>query len=490
MNNIVILPIIIPLLVGIVLIFFRNISLQKWISTIALIALTAVSGYLVSLISNDGVQTLQLGNWEAPYGITLVADMFAALLVFTTAIISLCCLYYAFGTIGKGRESHYFYSFFLFLIAGVNGSFLTGDIFNLFVCFELMLISSYVLLSLGGEKVQLRETIKYLLINVVSSMIFVLAIGYLYGITGTLNMADLSVKVAEVGQNGLLTTVSFLFLFVFGLKAALFLYFWLPGSYSAPPPAVAAIFGALLTKVGVYAIFRTFTLIFYHQPEVTHTVMMWLAAFTMIIGTVGAVAYWDVKKIIVYNVIVAVGFIIFGFSLFTSTSLFGSIYYLVHDMVVKALLFLLGGAMIIIAKTNKLKEMSGLIRHHPYLGWLFFIASLSLAGIPPFSGFIGKVFITQGAFEDGSYVVAGIGLFTSLLVLYSVMKIFMNGFWGETLLSKKEEGRVKNVLLPCSVLTALTIFLGVGAEWTYVYFEQAVVGLMDPSIYIQAVLYD
>ncbi|MDA3131082.1 Na+/H+ antiporter subunit D [Aliibacillus thermotolerans] len=490
MNNIITLPILIPLLTGIFLIFFRSIPLQKWISAIALIVTTGVSAYIIHLISTHGILTLQLGGWEAPYGITLVADMFAALLVLTTAMVSLCCLYYAFGTVGKNRERFYFFSFFLFLVAGVNGSFFTGDIFNLFVCFELMLISSYVLLSLGGERIQLRETIKYLLINIISSMIFVLAIAYLYGITGTLNMADLSVKVAEIGQDGLLTTVSLLFLVVFGLKAALFLYFWLPGSYSAPPPAVAALFGALLTKVGIYAIFRTFTLIFYHQPEVTHTLMMWMAALTMILGTIGAVAHWDVKKIIVYNVIVAVGLIIFGLSVFSSVSLIGSLYYFVHDMIIKALLFLLAGAVIIIARTHKLHEISGLIRHHPYLGWLFFIAALSLAGIPPFGGFIGKVFITQGGLENGDYIVAGIGLFTSLLVLYSVMKIFLNGFWGETILSKKEEGKVKNVLLPCSILAALTILLGLGAEWTYVYFEQAVEGLMNPNFYIQAVLHD
>lgn len=489
MNNLVILPLIIPLLTAILLIFIRKqIGLQKAISLLSSFATLLVTVLLIQQIAEEGIQALHLGGWVAPFGITLVADMFATLLVLTTAIVGLCCLLFAFHSIGEEHEQHYFYPFFHFLMAGVNGSFLTGDIFNLFVCFEVMLVASYVLITLGGKKIQLREGMKYLLVNIISSSLFVLAVAYLYGVTGTLNMAHLSVRVAEVGQGGLLTTVSLLFLIVFSIKSALFLYFWLPGAYGAPPTAVAALFGALLTKVGIYSIFRTFTLIFYHQPEITHAILIWMAALTMILGSLGAIAYWDIKRIISFNVIVAVGFIIFGLGVFTADALLGSVYYLIQDMIVKALLFILGGMTLYLAGSRKMSEISGLIRHYPVLGWFFFIAILAVAGIPPLSGFVGKLLITKGALASQYYLVAAIGLLTSLLVLYSLLKIFLNCFWGESTFSEQPEGKSWNVLVPCGLLVLLIFFLGLGGEWIYGYIELAVEALIDPNLYIEAVL--
>ncbi|MEH7389892.1 Na+/H+ antiporter subunit D [Bacillus sp. JJ1503] len=490
MNNLVILPIIIPLIAGLVLILFRrNIFFQRLLSILAIMAIGVVSVSLMSQIKVNGIQTLQAGGWSPPYGISIVADMFSAILLMSASIVALFCLIFSFHSIGAEREKHYFYPFYLFLITGVNGSFLTGDIFNLFVCFEVMLISSYVLISLGGTKLQLRESIKYILINVLSSSLFLVAIAYLYAMLGTLNFAHLSLRVAEAGQDGLLTTVSLLFLIVFGMKAALFLFFWLPGAYSAPPTAIAAIFAALLTKVGIYALFRTFTLVFYHKPEVTHFIIGILGALTMLLGAIGAIAYWDIKRILTYNVIVGVGFIIAGLASLTPNGIMGSLYYLIHDILIKALIFLLGGAIIVITGTSKLKEISGLIRNHPYLGWMFFIAALSLAGIPPLSGFLGKVFITRGTFESGYYWLGGIGLLTSLMVLYSIMKIFMNVFWGETALSKEmEKGTTKGLMFPLGCLTALTIALGLGAEGIHEYVQIAADGLMNPRLYIEAVM--
>ncbi|TWI59619.1 Na+/H+ antiporter subunit D [Halalkalibacter nanhaiisediminis] len=489
MNNIVVFPILIPFIVGLVMVIFRNnIQVQRWLSVFGVVAIGFVAVLLMNQIRSEGIQTLQLGGWQAPFGISMVADMFSALLILTSSIVAFACLFFAFNSIGKERESFYFYPMFLFLLTGINGSFLTGDIFHLFVNFEVMLIASYVLISLGGKKVQLRESIKYVLINVISSFLFLVAIAYLYAVTGTLNLAHLSVRVAEVGQDGLLTVVAILFLIVFGLKAALFLFFWLPGSYSAPPTAVAAIFAALLTKVGIYAIFRMFTLVFYHEPQITHLLIGIMGALTMVLGAIGAVAHWDIKKILAYNVIIAVGFIIAGLASFTSAAILGSIYYLIHDIIIKALIFLLGGTVIALAGTSKLNEMSGLIRNHPYLGWIFFIAALSLGGIPPLSGFIGKVYITQGTFEAGYYWLGAIGLITSLMVLYSIMKIFMNGFWGETALSKDmEKGTTKGLMFPIALLTVATIALGVGAEGIHVYIDIATQALLNPSLYIEAV---
>lgn len=490
MNNLVVLPIILPVIAGIIMVIFRkHIHFHRILSLFTMALIGLVCGLLINQIQEQGVQVLQLGGWAAPFGISMVADMFSTLLVLVTAIVAFCCISYAFASIGIERERYYFYPLTLFVVAGVNGSFLTGDIFNLFVCFEVMLVSSYVLITLGGEKNQLRKSITYILINMISSSLFIVAIAFLYRMTGTLNMAHISLRVAEVGQDTLMTAVAFLLLIVFSLKAGLFLFFWLPDSYTAPPTAIAALFAALLTKVGIYAIVRTFSLIFYHELGVTHLFIGVLAAITMILGALGAVAFDDIKKILTYNVVVSVGLILAGFASFTEVGMRGSIYYLVHDMVVKALIFLLGGTVIHLTGTSKLKDISGLIRLHPQLGWMFFIAALSLSGIPPLSGFIGKIFITEGTFLAEYYWLGGIGLFTSLLVLFSIMKIFMNVFWGYTNFTEEtEKGTTKGLLLPIGLLTFLTIALGIGAEGIHNVVDLAVAGLVDPQIYIDAVL--
>lgn len=490
MNNLIILPIIIPIIAGLLMVIFKkSIRFQRILSIFAIVFTGAVAVILINQISKDGIQILHLGGWKAPFGVSMVADMFATILILVTSIVAVCCLLFAFQSIGEKREAYYFYPLFLFLITGVNGSFITGDIFNLFVCFEVMLVSSYVLISLGGTKIQLRASIQYILINVISSFLFLVAIAFLYAMTGTLNFAHLAQRVAEVGQDGLLTTVAILLLIVFSLKAGLFLFFWLPGSYSAPPTAISAIFAALLTKVGIYAIIRTFYLVFNHEPQITHLLIGILAAITMVLGAIGAVAYGDINRILTYNVIVGVGFILAGVATLSVEGITGSLYYLIHDMIVKALIFLLGGTVIHLTGTSKLNEFSGLIRLHPQLGWMFFIAALSLSGIPPLSGFLGKVFITEGTFVTGYYWLGGIGLITSLMVLYSIMKIFINGFWGYTVLTEEtEKGTPKGLMLPIGILTALTIALGLGSEGIQTYVDLATQTLMNPEIYIRAVL--
>lgn len=490
MNSLVILPVIIPLLIGLILVVFsRQIRLHYYMCLLATLSISMIAILLMKQVVIDGPQTLQLGNWAAPFGISLVADMFALILVLVTGIVVTCCLLYAFVSIGRDRELQYFYPLVLFLLTGINGCFLTGDIFNLFVFFEVTLVASYVLISLGGERLQLRESIKYIIVNLISSFLFLLAIAYLYAMLGTLNMAHLSLRVAEAGQVGLFVPVAILFLIVFSIKAGLFLFYWLPGSYSAPPTVIAAIFGALLTKVGIYAIIRIFSLIFYQEPQITHLLIGILAGLTMVLGAIGAVAYWDIKRILTYNVIVSVGLILAGFAAFNQAGLTGSVYYLIHDIIVKALIFLGGGTIIYITGTSKIREISGLIQLHPQLGWMFFIAALSISGIPPLSGFVGKLFITMGTFQSDYFWLGGIGLLTSLMVLYSVMKIFMGCFWGNTDLTQEaEQGSTHGMLFPIGILTALTILLGLGAEGIHQYVDLAIQGLLDPSIYIGAVM--
>ncbi|RAK23149.1 multisubunit sodium/proton antiporter MrpD subunit [Anoxybacillus vitaminiphilus] len=488
MINLLLLPILIPLVTAILLIFFKDrVVWQKALSLVAILFQLAASVLLVRRVYLEGIQTLNIGSWPAPFGITLVSDMLSALLVLTTSIVALACLIYSFYAIGKEREKFYYYSFFQFLLVGVNGAFTTGDIFNLFVFFEVMLMSSYVLLVLGGTKMQLRETIKYTLVNVISSALFVIAVGYLYAVTGTLNMAHLSIRIAELGQSSVLTIIAVLFLIVFGLKGAIFpLYFWLPGSYYAPPTPVLALFGGLLTKVGVYSILRTFTLLFYHDTSYTHALLGWLSMATIVVGVIGAIAYRNLRQIVIYNIIVAVGVITFGISLMSPESLEGSIFYLLQDMVMKSVLFLLVGIVVYVTGTNDLNKFSGLIQSYPLLGWLFFIVALSLAGVPPFSGFIGKLLIVKASLTEGLLFEAIIVLLSSLLVLYSVMKIFMNGFWGE----KKgyEPKPIGALYVPVVFLILLSVLYGVGIEFIRPFIVEATSVLVDPMIYIQAVL--
>ncbi|CUA79042.1 Na+/H+ antiporter subunit D [Anoxybacillus suryakundensis] len=488
MSNLLLWPILIPLVTAIILIFFpKHVFWQRAVSTLATTSLIVASSVLLYRVHTNGIQTLNVGNWPAPFGITLVSDSLSALLVLTTSIIALACLMYSFYAIGHKRETFYYYSFFQFLLVGVNGAFTTGDLFNLFVFFEVMLMSSYVLLVLGGTKIQLRETIKYTLVNVISSALFVVAVAYLYAVTGTLNMAHLAQRIHDLGSSPILTVIAVLFMIVFGLKGAIFpLYFWLPGAYYAPPTPVLALFGGLLTKVGVYSILRTFTLLFTHDAMYTHTLLAWLALGTIVIGVIGAVAYNDMRYIVIYNIIAAVGVMIFGISMMTPDSLEGTIFYLLQDMVMKAMLFLFVGIVFSITRSNDIRSFSGLMTSYPLLGWAFFIAALSLAGIPPFSGFIGKLFIVKASFDQHLIFEAVVILLSSLLVLYSVMKIFMNGFWGEKkgFEQKKLDGR----FVPVLFLLVLSVAYGVSIEFVRPFVADAVSVLVDPSMYIQAVL--
>lgn len=490
MSNIIVLPLIVPVITAILLVFIRRqVVLQRIISFATLIFVVVVSSILLYEVQINGVLRIDFSGWLPPFGILFVADSFSVLLVLLANIVSSICVLYAIFTIGERYEKMYFYSFLLLMVAGVNGSFLTGDIFNLFVCFEVMLLASYALIGLGGDKIQLREALKYVLINIVASWIFLVALAFLYGTIGTLNMAHISVRVMEVGADPLITTVALIFLVVFSLKAGLLLFFWLPGSYSVPPTAVAALFAALLTKVGIYALVRTFTLLFPNNMEVTHTVLAVMAVSTIIAGCMGALAGRDVRTIASYNVLIGVGFIVAGLAIGTESALQGVTYYLMHDMVAKAMLFLAVGTMIYVTGETTIDNMSGLIRNYPIFGWLFFVVMCSLAGIPPLSGFLGKVLIGQGAIEGGNFVLLGVGFLSSLVVLYSLLRIFLSSFFGETIISLEDERPLpKRIVLPLALLAVCTVGLGVGAELMAPYVIDAAETLYNPSIYIDAVL--
>ncbi|MEK9196695.1 Na+/H+ antiporter subunit D [Ureibacillus sp. 179-F W5.1 NHS] len=490
MNNLLVLPLIIPIITAVVLVFLKDhIILQRIISFITMLFVTVLSFILLNIVQTEGILRLDFSGWLPPFGILFVADSFAMILVLTASVVTTICLLYAFSTIGDRHEKMFFYPFVLFLIAGVNGSFLTGDIFNLFVCFEVMLLASYVLIALGGEKRQLRESLKYVLINVVASWMFLVALAFLYGTVKTLNMAHIAQRVAEAGQDPLLTTVSILFLIVFSLKAGLLLFFWLPGSYSVPPTVVQALFAALLTKVGIYALIRTFTLMFPLNQDVTHVIIGIMAGVTIIAGCMGALSGRDIYTIATYNVIIGVGFILIGLAVGTESAIAGAIYYLIHDMLAKALLFLLVGMMFYLTGESVVKKMNGLIKNYPIFGWIFFLVMLALAGIPPLSGFVGKVLIGQGAIEAGSYILLALGFASSIIVLYSLLRIFLASFFGETTISFEDRKPIPKGAYWSFILFAISIvYVGMGAESLAVYVKDAAETLMNPSIYIDAIL--
>lgn len=491
MNNIVILPILLPLFIGVILILFaKNLRAQRVISGVTMFALLGVALYLSHLVYYDGIHLLEVGSWPAPFGIVIVADLFASLMVILSSIVGVACLFFGFQTLSKEREKGYFYPFYFFLLTGVNGAFLTGDIFNLFVFFEVMLISSYILIVHGGTKYQLRESLKYVIINIFASALFIVAVAYLYGITGTLNMADISIKVAQLEQQGVLNVIAILFLIVFGMKGALFpLYFWLPKSYYGPPAAISALFGGLLTKVGIYAIIRTFTLIFYHDPSFTHNIILFLAGCTMFFGVLGAVSQFDFKRILSFHIISQVGYMVMGLGIFTPLAIAGAIYYIAHHIIVKSALFLFAGATQKITGTTDLKKMGGLLKTHPYLGWLFFIAAISLAGIPPLSGFFSKFALILSGIEEGRYIIVFVSLLVGILTLFSMMKIFIYAFWGEQKLTDKEaKQKVGKLLLPIAPLVFLSITLGLAAEPIFQFSLEVAEQLLDPSYYINSVI--
>ncbi|MEK4486842.1 Na+/H+ antiporter subunit D [Psychrobacillus sp. FSL H8-0484] len=490
MINLLLFPVLIPFLFAAILLFFpKKVMAQRVVTIIGLLFALFSAIVLLLKVKTDGVQTLTLGSWAPPFGITMVSDMISALLVTSSLVIALFVVWYSFTSIGEAREKTFYYPAIMFMLTGVNGAFTTGDIFNMFVFFEVLLMSSYVLIVLGGEKVQLKESIKYILVNIVSSSLFVITVGYLYSVVGTLNMADISVKIAEIGPSGIVTVIAVLFLIVFGIKGGIFpLFFWLPGSYAAPPVPVLALFGSLLTKVGVYAIMRTYTLFFTTDTGFTHELLMIVSILTIIVGSIGALAYFDVKQIIIYNIVIAVGVILFGASIMNENGMMGSVFYLIHDILIKGALFLLIGIIISITGTSDLRKMGGLMKRYPVLAWSYLIAAFGLAGIPPLSGFVGKLLIVQGGFEDELLWQSIFILASSLIVLLSAIRIFIYAFWGEEkgehLINAK---KYRHLLAPTITLVGLTVLFGIGAEYLVPFMTDATTVLLDPSVYVDAV---
>lgn len=496
----IILPVLVPFLTGISMLFIRKkIKTLRIINLSSSAVLMVVSCLLFLNVLDAGYIVNQLGGWKAPFGISFVADYLSSIMVVISSVIMFSTSVYSFSAVDREREKFGYYSLLQFLMMGINGSFLTGDLFNLYVWFEVMLISSFVLLALGGKEEQLEGAIKYVTLNLISSAFFLAGVGILYGTIGTLNMADAARTIASIEDTGIVTVISMLFLVAFGIKSAVFpLFFWLPASYHTPPAAVSAIFAGLLTKVGVYAMFRVFSLIFIQDVDFTHSILLVVAGFTMVTGVLGAAAQSEFRKVLSFHIISQIGYMILGLALFSPLAVAGGVFYIVHHIIVKTNLFFISGLVNKIKGSYLLKKIGGVYAAFPLIGLLFLIPAMSLAGIPPLSGFWAKFTVAKAGLELGEYFIVGISLFVGLLTLFSMTKIWTEVFWkpdprGDEYISTDDYKYASNtdkfyLIFPIVFLALITITIGLKAEPFFNFAASAAEQLLNPQMYINSVM--
>jgi multicomponent Na+:H+ antiporter subunit D len=492
MSILPVLPILLPLAGAILILFFwYNLIAQKILAVLFSAFLLATNLGLLYLVLVNGIQTYLLGNWISPFGVTIVIDIFGAVMLVLAGLIGLMVMIYSLGAIDDRRASFGFYPLTLVLLMGVCGAFATGDIFNLYVWFEVMLMASFVLMALGGERRQIEGSVKYIILNLMASALFLSATAMSYRLTGTLNMADMALQLQSKQPAGIYTTLALLFLVAFGIKSAIFpLFFWLPASYHTPPVAVTTLFSGLLTKVGVYAVVRVFTLLFTQEMPILYPLLLLIAGFTMVTGVLGAAAQYDFRRLLSFHIISQIGYLIMGLGLFTQTSLAAMLYFMAHVIVAKSALFMVSGVVDSTEGTFNLKKLGGIYRTRPGLAMLFLIPALSLAGLPPLSGFFGKLVLVMGGLKESQYVIIAVSLAVSLLTLFSMTKIWIEVFWKpapEVRHPKKEKGNAWALLAPVLILASITVLMGIFAEPVYHVAEQASIQLLDPNLYIQSV---
>jgi len=527
-STLVPLPVLIPLLAAALTLFVgRNPRLQQVITLAALSAVLAVSVALLVYSDRVGTQALHVGGWGptdaglGPLGITLVVDRLSALMLVVSATVLLAVVFYAIGQgIRDGDERQpvsIFLPTYLILSAGVCIAFLAGDLFNLFVGFEVLLSASFVLLTIGSSRERVRVGISYVMVSMVSSMIFLTGLALVYAAAGTLNMAELSVRLQDV-ETGTRNALFAVLLVAFGIKAAVFpLSSWLPDSYPTAPAPVTAVFAGLLTKVGVYAIIRAHSLLF--ADGGLNAVLLVAALLTMLVGIFGAIAQNDIKRLLSFTLVSHIGYMVFGVALSSRLGMTGTIYYVAHHIVVQTTLFLVVGLIERQAGASTLRRLGGLAAASPLLALLYMIPALNLGGIPPLSGFLGKVALLEAGTEDGSVLawllVAG-SVVTSLLTLYVVMRVWTKAFWrarddapdGEladvapsALIDQTDDtddiafndrddvGRMPlGMLVPTMALIAVGLALTVAAGPIFGFSDRAAEEVLDPARYVSAVL--
>lgn len=464
--SLVFLPILVPLVAGALgLLAWRSARAQAALAVGSGVLHVAVAVALLEAVRRGGPQLAQAGDWPPPFGIGLAADALAAVMVLLAAVLGLACVLHAVVVEGGARRpSRGAFPLVSVLLAGVSGAFLTADLFNLFVWFEVLLIASFVLVARGGARAHLAGGIRYLALNLVGSALFLSAVGVVYALTGTLRMADLPARLAGAPPGPVAAALGVL-LVAFGIKAAVFpLFFWLPASYPAPPPSVGALFSGLLTKVGVYAMLRCLVAIFPAVPG-ARTALLVVAALTMVTGVLGAVAQTDVRRLLSFHVVSQIGYLVLGVALGTPLAIAAAIFFTVHVALAKAALFLVGGLAERAGGSFDLGRLGGLGRREPWIAAVFLVAALSLAGIPPLSGFVAKLAVVQAGLAEGEGALVAVALGVGVLTLFSMTKIWLEAFWkpapaGDGAAPAAAPPRSAATLLPAAALAGFSLVLG------------------------------
>ena len=435
MSALVPLLVTIPLLgAGANLVFGRHRRIQIAVSVATLTAVTAIAAALLIAVDGGSPIAVAVGGWPLPFGIALYVDRLSALLVMVSAVVLLAVLLFSVGQGAADGDAEtpvsIFHPTYLILAAGIFDAFIAGDLFNLYVGFEILLVASYVLITLGGTRERLRSGVIYIVVSLVSSALFLSSIAVIYAALGTVNMAQIAERMAGMPDQVQLV-LHLILLLAFSIKAAIFpLSFWLPDSYPTAPAPVTAVFAGLLTKVGVYAIIRTETQLFWDND--VNALLMIVALATMIVGVLGAVAQAELKRILSFTLVSHVGYMVFGIAIATPLALGATVYYMIHHIVVQTTLFLAVGLVGRHAGTTSIVQLRGLVTAAPLIAALYFIPALNLGGLPPFSGFIGKYALFDAAVQVGDplmmVLVVG-GIVTSLLTLYTLMRAWNLGFW-------------------------------------------------------------
>lgn len=489
----IVAPVAIPIVVGALLLMVRQET--RWHAGLAIAGLVATLGANAGLLARvllDGPQAMTMGRWLPPFGITFTADALGAALAFTGTLAAAVCAFFALRDIGVTERRYGFYPFLLLLMAGVGGAFLTGDVFNLYVWFEVFLISSFGLLVLGSTHRQLDGATKYAILNLVGTTLFLAATAFLYGIFGTLNMADIARKAPELRSGAPLMTLAVLYLLAFGMKAAAFpVNFWLPASYHTPRIVTAALFGGILTKVGVYALLRILVMLFPPEHAALSGFVAWVAAATMLLGVMGALAQSDIRRILGFVVISGVGVMLAGVALGTRDGLAGTVLYAFHSMLAMTALYLLAGVMKELGGSYSLNRLSGLYRHYPLLAAFALLLVLAAAGLPPASGLWPKVILVRAALDNGLPWLSFAILLTGLLTTIALGRMYILAVWRQT--GEEESGAAPVAGPPVVGYTALAVLsvpvvlLGLYPEPFIRLADTAAAGLLDASAYVGAV---
>ncbi|MBP0438873.1 Na+/H+ antiporter subunit D [Tianweitania sediminis] len=482
----VVAPAVLPLLVGAFLIIVRK--RLHWqapvaITTLALVSLASIA--LLARVWSEGTLVMTMGRWLPPFGISFTVDLLGALFAVANSLIALGCAISASRRVIRSSRRYGYFAFLVLTAAGVNGTFTTGDIFNMYVWFEVFLISSFGLLVVGSTRAQLDGTMKYGVLNLIGTTLFLIATGLLYGIVGTLNMADIMRKLPLIEAAPLMTLAT-LYLLAFGMKAAAFpVHAWLPASYHTPENATSAYFGGVLTKVGVYALFRVLVMMFPVQLLELQTVVAWVAGSTMMLGALGALAQNDLRRMVGFQVILGVGVMMAGLAIGSAPGLAGGIFYALHSMVAISAAYLLVGVIERRSGSASLNALGGLWKDVPLLGAIAFVLVLSLGGLPPGSGLWPKVMLVQAALEAGRGWLTAAVLVSSLLSVIALGRFFLLTFWRPS----STESRSKHDGTPrvLGVLTVVAIVMGLYPEPFVAAAVRASDGLLDPAAYINAV---